>query len=59
MNAFKFTFATEPQPEKKLKVQSSVYPENHGSIQHYNEAWESIHAEAYNAYRERNLNKHK
>jgi len=57
MNKFKFTFPTEPQPEKPLNLQSSIYPEGHGTQAHFNEAWQSIHQEAYNSYKNSNQTK--
>lgn len=38
----------QPQTDKKenLKLQSSVYPEGHGTMEHFNLAWKSIYDEA-------------
>lgn len=53
---FRFQFNTEPVVETKpLKIQSSVYPEGHGTLDQFNDSWKTISNESFKMYRERNI----
>jgi len=40
---------------EKLRIQSSVYPEGYGTMEHYNSFWQEVHNKVFKMYRERNL----
>jgi len=42
----------QPKSETKLRIQSSVYPEGYGTMEHFNSAWQNIYAEAEKAVKD-------